>query len=120
MPDFPGLPDQIYAASAVESAAVALAQAPEFVRALRDIPERDFCNPWLGAGVSRDAERDAWCSAPFLLSTWKRPGVIQREHAGPGRAAGVRFRARRHREHPAARAGYGAAGIPAGVHRVVS
>lgn len=55
MPDSPGLLDQIYAASAVESAAVALAQAPEFVRALRDIPERDFCNPWLGAGVSRDA-----------------------------------------------------------------
>jgi hypothetical protein len=52
--------DQIYAASAVESAAVALAQAPEFVRALRDIRERDFCNPWLGAGVSRGADRDAW------------------------------------------------------------
>lgn len=52
--------DQLYAASAVESAAVALAQAPEFVRALRDIRERDFCNPWLGAGVSRNAERAAW------------------------------------------------------------
>ena len=43
------------------------------------------------------------CSAPFFLSTWKRVGVIQREHADPGLTAGVRFRARRHREHGAAR-----------------
>ncbi len=43
------------------------------------------------------------CSAPFFLSTWKRAGVIRREHADRGPAAGVRFRARRHREHAGAR-----------------
>ena len=43
------------------------------------------------------------CSAPFSLSTWKRVGVVRHEHAGPGLAAGVRFRARRHCEHGAAR-----------------
>ena len=43
------------------------------------------------------------CPAPFFLSSWRRAGVVRREHAGPGLAAGVRFRARRHREHGAAR-----------------
>ena len=43
------------------------------------------------------------CSAPFFLSSWRRVGVVRREHAGPGLAAGVRFRARRHGEHGAAR-----------------
>jgi hypothetical protein len=43
------------------------------------------------------------CSAPFFLSTWKRVGVVRHERAGPGLAAGVRFRARRHGEHGAAR-----------------
>jgi Ketopantoate reductase PanE/ApbA C terminal len=61
----------------------------------------------------------ARCSAPFFMSTWKRAGVVQREHADPGPAAGVRFHARRHREHPAARRGQGGAGCPAGVHGVV-
>ena len=50
-----------------------------------------------------DPARASWCSAPFFLSTWKRAGVIRREHADPGRAAAVRFHARRHRERPAAR-----------------
>ena len=50
------------------------------------------------AGISSSC-----CSAPFFLSTWKRVGVVRHEHAGPGLAAGVRFRARRHGEHGAAR-----------------
>ena len=47
--------------------------------------------------------RPPTCSAPFFLSTWKRVGVVRHEHAGPGLTAGVRFRARRHCEHEAAR-----------------
>ena len=57
--------------------------------------------PRLGTGRQPAAPRR--CSAPFFLSTWKRVGVVRHEHAGPGLAAGVRFRARRHGEHAAAR-----------------
>jgi hypothetical protein len=31
------------------------------------------------------------CSAPFFLSTWRRVGVVRREHAGPGLAARCPF-----------------------------
>ena len=41
----------------------------------------------------------AGCSATFFLSVLGRVGVVQCERAGPGRAAGIWFRARRHREH---------------------
>ena len=47
-------------------------------------------------------------SAPFFLSAWKGVGVVRREHADLGPAASVRFRARRHREHLAARRWHGA------------
>jgi hypothetical protein len=54
------------------------------------------------AGTASIVVRVSWpaaartCSAPFFLSTWKRSGGVQREHADPGPAAAVRFRARRH------------------------
>jgi hypothetical protein len=50
-----------------------------------------------------NAGSSPWCSAPFFLSAWTGVGVVRREHADLGPAANVRFRARRHREHLAAR-----------------
>ena len=52
----------------------------------------------------------------FGSEHWKRVGVVRHEHAGPGLAAGVRFRARRHCEHGAARCRSGR-DAPARLHR---
>jgi len=73
----------------------------------------------LNTATRAGAEASDTCSAPFFLNTWKRAGVVHGEHADLRRAAGVRFRARRHREHPAAHAGRDGAGIPGGAHCVV-
>src|SRR2546425_5237447 len=48
----------------------------------------------------------ARCLFRAVLSEYvEGAGVVRREHADPGQVAGVRFGARRHREHPAALAG---------------
>ena len=96
---------QLAAVQAEAAGQVAAAQA----EAARYARERDDA-----AGTARRADAETIrarqaetatraCSAPFFLSTRKRVGVVRHEHAGPGPAAGVRFRARRHGEHGAAR-----------------
>jgi len=71
-------------------------------RVVRGIAGQVHAGPG-GRGVQVSRKTIDRCSAPFFLSTWKRVGVVRHEHAGPGLAAGVRFRARRHCEHGAAR-----------------
>src|SRR5271165_2392836 len=61
---------------------------------------------------------DPGCSATFFLRVLGRVGVVQCERAGPGRAAGIWFRARRHREHVRPGAGRRAVGCCPGAYGV--
>ncbi len=52
--------DHIYACSGAETAATYLAQAPSWVRALRDVRERDTLNPYRGGGIGSADESARW------------------------------------------------------------